>query len=257
MAGADRVTTRSRCRAARAVPGMGLHWEVDMTSFIARIAPMLALVAAGWLAYGPAGANLVSLGNGLVYDSDLDITWQADANLSATNTFGVSGFHTIGSHQGLASWDTAQSWIAAMNAAKYKGFDDWRLPRFSNPDGSFCVGYSCTGSEFGHLFYDELGGQAGHSINTTHNAQYGLFSNIDDWWYWTDFRYQDSPNPPYYRGGTFDMAFGDQAATLFTDNAVALWAVRNGGVPEPATLWLVALGLAAAVVGRRAVRPQA
>lgn len=219
--------------------------ETMMTRLIAQAVRTLVPLLSGLTFCGVAGASLISLGNGLVYDSGLDITWQADANLSATNTFGVSGFHSSGSHQGLAAWDTAQDWIAAMNAANYKGHDDWRLPRFSNRDGSYCFGYSCTGSELGHLFYDELSGQAGHSINTSHNAQYALFSDIQDWWYWTDLRYQSSPNPPYYSAGTFDMAYGDQAAIYFVDNYMALWAVRDGGLPmpEPGTFVLVGFGL--------------
>ena len=37
------------------------------------------------------------------YDDVLDITWLADADLAASNTFGVSGIDSFG----LMSWDTA------------------------------------------------------------------------------------------------------------------------------------------------------
>jgi hypothetical protein len=55
------------------------------------------------------------LGGQAVYDTDLNITWLADSNLAASNTFGVSGINADGS----MTWDTAQTWIGAMNAANY------------------------------------------------------------------------------------------------------------------------------------------
>ena len=37
----------------------------------------------------------------------------------------------------------------------------------------------------GHLFYNELGGVAGTSIVTLHNANYSLFSNVLPGYYWS------------------------------------------------------------------------
>jgi hypothetical protein len=75
-----------------------------------------------------ANAALISrLGGQAVYDTDFNITWIADANLAASNTFGVAGINASGG----MSWSTANSWIAAMNAdggTGYLGFNDWRLP---------------------------------------------------------------------------------------------------------------------------------
>jgi len=69
--------------------------------------------------------KLIDLGNGLVRDSALNVEWVKNANLAATETFGVQGILS----NGLMGWDTAQEWIAAMNAAGYLGHDDWRMPR--------------------------------------------------------------------------------------------------------------------------------
>ena len=77
---------------------------------------MLSLVCSS------ASADLFDRGGGLIYDDVLDITWLADANLASTNTFGLTG---IGA-DGALNWSTAQSWIAAMNAAAYLGYSDWR-----------------------------------------------------------------------------------------------------------------------------------
>lgn len=132
-------------------------------------------------------ALMASFDGQTVYDSDLNITWLANANLAATNTFGVSGINTNGS----MSWGTAQSWISAMNASKYLGYHDWRLPSTLQPDascqsqdyGSF--GILCTGSDMGHLFYSELGGVATQKISTVHNANYDLFKNFKSDRYWS------------------------------------------------------------------------
>jgi hypothetical protein len=146
------------------------------------------------------------LGGQAVYDTDLNITWLANANLAATNTFGVSGI----SPAGWMNWDTAQSWIGAMNAANYLGYNDWRLPTTLQPDASCAFQYSdgssggigCTGSEMGHLFYSEFGGVAGSSITATHNTNYSLFSNVQADYYWSG-----TEGPPYTDSAWY-FAFG-------------------------------------------------
>jgi len=83
-----------------------------------------------------ANAAFISrLGGQAMYDTDLDITWLTNANLAATNTFGVSG---IGAN-GTMKWDTAHNWIAAMNAdggTGYLGINNWRMPTLKPNDGS-------------------------------------------------------------------------------------------------------------------------
>ncbi len=80
------------------------------------------------------------LGNRLVYDSDLNITWY---DFTGTN----------------GNWDAATNWVTALTV-NYNGtaYDDWRLPSALNSDGSGqCTGYNCTLNELGHLWYTELG----------------------------------------------------------------------------------------------------
>jgi len=75
------------------------------------------------------------LGGQAYYDTVLDITWLADANLAASNTFGVSGIHSWGG----MTWDTAQSWLMAMNAdggTGYLGYNNWRLPTVTPVNGT-------------------------------------------------------------------------------------------------------------------------
>jgi len=205
-----------------------------------------------------ANAALVTrLGGLAVYDTDFDITWIADANLADTNAFGVAGINA----NGTMVWAKANEWITAMNAdsgAGYLGFSDWRLPTTLQPDascdsqlnvGGFDVSFdtNCTGSEMGHLFYDELGGVAETSILTTHNANFDLFSNIQapgpgGVLYWSSREY--APDP-----ATFAWGFGFFKGNQNTDDKGSLnpaWAVRSGdvgAVPIPAAAWLFSSGL--------------
>lgn len=190
---------------------------------------------------GAAQAALESrLGGQAVYDTDLKITWMADANLAATNTFGMTSVPSY------MTWYDANRWIGAMNAAKYLGFDDWRLPQVQ-PGGSGCErsgfsgeGYNCTGSEFGHLFYNELGGIAGQYIGAVHNTNLGLFKNIQ-FHYWSGTEYEPGSSH------AFEFSFFDgywmpsNKGTNFH-----LWAVRTGdvaAVPVPTAAWLMGSGL--------------
>lgn len=118
---------------------------------------VLAVLSAVVVAGTNADAGLRPSATGkTVYDTTLKVTWLADANLSATETFGVKGINP----GGLMSWNTAQNWVTAMNAANYLGHNNWRLPATKQPDaactqktslGSFA--YHCIGSEMGALFY--------------------------------------------------------------------------------------------------------
>lgn len=181
-----------------------------------------------------ASADLFDRGGGLIYDDVLDITWLADANLASTNTFGLTG---IGA-DGALNWSTAQSWIAAMNAAAYLGYSDWRLPVTLDPDSSCTddiagtipsmdpTGLNCTGSEMGQLFYIELGGMAGDYIMTSSDPDLALFSNIQEGLYWSDTEF--APNPlagawHFHFDSGFQNTF-NKLATLFA------WPVHDGDI---------------------------
>lgn len=162
------------------------------------------------------------------YDEDADLTWLADA-----------------SYLGTTGWSGANYYATTINI---NGVTGWRMPvtnRFDSScseQGSFSYGYNCTGSELGNMFYNVLGGVAGSSIETTHNDNYYLFSNIQSSDYWSATEYPlNSTDVAWY----FRFRFGYQDGHPKRSNIYA-WAVHNGdvgSVPIPAAAWLFGSGL--------------
>lgn len=188
------------------------------------------------IASSAASAALMDRGGGMIYDSQRNITWLANANYARTSGFDADG---------LMNWSDAMQWAANLN---YGGYSDWRLPMSVN---SGLNGYDCIGSEMCDLFY-ELGGAAGADLRQTHNDRFALFENIQGGYYWSETTHPiDSEN-------AFNFNF--EGGTQSSDNKVALsrwvWAVRDGdvtAVPEPATAALFLVGLAALYLRRRTI----
>jgi len=211
-----------------------------------------------------ADAALISrLGGQAVYDTDLDMTWLSDANLALTETFGIPrkapGLpeFTFGiQDDGSMNWETANSWIAAMNADQgtgYLGFSDWRLPKVVIPDTCSTggtnpipnMGVACTLSDMGHLFYIEFEATGNTSVFDTGNPdEISKFNNLDGigsrQYIYGDLWEQDTDQVM-----TFQFAYGTQGAINRNFNNWA-WAVRDGdvaAVPVPPALYLFGSGL--------------
>ncbi len=202
-----------------------------------------------------ADAALISAAGGqAVYDTDLDVTWVANANLAASNTFGVVGIDA----NGKMIANTALSWIGAMNAVDgtgYLGFNGWRLPTTLQPDASCSIqdefgsrGFNCTGSEMGHLFYNELGGTAGNRATDSGDPDLALFTNIYNFSnYWSGTHAVN----PSFSDWLFAFNSGNQGSGSRSSTQAVVWAVADGNifsaamVPVPAAVWLFgsALGL--------------
>lgn len=177
----------------------------------------LALATAGLLSSGAVQAALNDRGGGLIYDDVLNITWLADANYART-----SGYDS----DGLMDFSAANTWAAGLS---YGGYDDWRLPSALNQDGSGpCLGFNCTSSEMGHMFYNNLGAIAGSSVLAgTDIANLRLFTNLQPYAYWSGTVYAPDSASEVWR---FSTRFGEQLYVLDSRiNEYYAWAVRPGG----------------------------
>jgi hypothetical protein len=77
-----------------------------------------------------AESALYDRGNGLIYDSDKNITWLQDANTG-----------------GAMTWSSALTWAADLS---YMGITDWRLPSVYDP---YALMGNYDGGELAHLYY--------------------------------------------------------------------------------------------------------
>src|SRR5579864_9505176 len=153
-----------------------------------------ALVAAALVTGGlwplQAGATLVLSPDGAtVYDTVNNVSWLANADLAATNRFGLPlctgpGNQTCVNASGSMRYDAAVAWVQAMNAANYLGHSNWQLPTTPTNDtgcgrtgptgGNF--GFGCTASAFGSL-WNALGVKAPNTAVPIPSNAVGLFSN--------------------------------------------------------------------------------
>jgi hypothetical protein len=235
---------------------------------------------AGVLAVGlavPAQAALFDRGGGLIYDDVLDVTWLQDANLAASNTFGLATGTSLGLYPGDPSgvpgginadghmnWPGARFWIDAMNNANYLGYSDWRLPLIVDVGDDGCnfgfTGTDCgynvlTGSaattvysELASLFSDSLDNLAyfdtsgsGPQAGWEELPDPGPFANLQSYIYWSGAEWADYPSHAWF----FNFSYGNQDVHS-KDSTFYAWAVRPGDViPEPASLGLVGTALGA------------
>ncbi len=116
------------------------NWKLE-TVFLA--------VAVFLFAALPAGATLVDMNDGTIYDTDTQLSWLKDANYAMTSGYKEDAF---------MSWDMAVAWIASLNAGNgFAGLTGWRLPNADLSCAGNSFAYNCTNSEMGHIYYTELG----------------------------------------------------------------------------------------------------
>jgi hypothetical protein len=170
-----------------------------MKSAVKKIA-LAALAVAMSLVPTPSHAELIDNGNGLIYDTVLDITWAQEPAVTPM------------------TWDDAKSYAAELRLG---GVGGWRLPYISvvggegpysgNPvDCSTASEEQCRDNEMGYMFY--------------HN-DLALFPTLNVFTpYWSGT--ESSPD----RAWSFDFGDGSQNGGEGQSDLLLAWAVHEGNV---------------------------
>ena len=200
-----------------------------------------------------ASANLIDRGNGLLYDTVLNVTWLQDANYAKTSGYAATGVDLA---TGKMTWAAANTWAAQLNVG---GLSDWRLATNTPVNGtSFNYNYSFNGttdygyniispkSELAYMYNVNLGlkdyvsatnvSQAstfgvfgngtfnGVNQNSYGQANVGPVNNLQAHAYWSGAEY----SPGSGNAWVFYTHYGYQVNGIYNSYQLYAWAVRSG-----------------------------
>ncbi len=105
----------------------------------------LGIVCSSLLMLGLAStaqATLFDRGNGMIYDSDQDLTWLQDANYAETSGYAATNAENNGSlvyynifTDGRMGWNAALTWVSGLTV---EGYTNWRLPTITDSGTAGC-----------------------------------------------------------------------------------------------------------------------
>ena len=131
----------------------------------------------------------VNPGGQTVYDPVANVTWSANANLAASNGFGLPTCVALGSPKlcvnadGAMNADSASQFVANLNSRAYLGLTSWELPAIAPG----CNGYGCAsaGNPMGELYYGQLGLRQGSPVVDAADVSTGPFHHVVPYLYWS------------------------------------------------------------------------
>lgn len=109
-----------------------------------------------------SNAALIDRGGGLIYDTDLSVTWLQDASYYLNH--GGTGDEADLTYWGARYYVESLQYYDPVRDITWS--ESWRLPKASIDNTYPSQGYNIINSEMGHLFYESLDNQAGSLQNS-------------------------------------------------------------------------------------------
>jgi hypothetical protein len=193
------------------------------------------------------------LGNRLIYDTDLNITWYDFTNSSSPS-----------------SWYSHLEWASGLTV-NFGGvvYDDWRLPTtaiIEDPpihryDGTTTYGFNISSSEMGHLFYVELGNLGRYDASGFDRGPDNRLLNTGPFTDLQPHSYYSGTSTGPFVSAYFQFSSGEQyqaAKEALGGTGLYSIAVREGNViPEPASLSMLLVACGMLLERRRLSRKKA
>jgi len=219
--------------------------QIPASNLVAAGAAQLTVVSPtpGGGTSGALAFTIVPASGFVVRDAGAGVSWLADADLPASNRFGIpqcSAAVSTGciNASGSMNYQAASAWVAAMNAAQYLGHSNWQLPAFPDVDSTCSFtgphgepfGWGCTNSGLGRLYYMVLGLKSPNTAVPMPNSVTGPFTNFQPFLYWS------GTVPPDSTGrSTFSFNIGFHGSNTLPNYMYVLPMIqgRIPGTPTP------------------------
>lgn len=198
-----------------------------------RLIVAITAIIIGIIFTSSARATLIDRGNGLIYDDDRGITWMQYTNTALDTGYCINYPSRCTDIHGLMTKEQAEQfvdWFNNMyNPPWPSGSSNWRLPFTPAYPDTTCSqdyneGYGCTNSEFGHLYYVELGNSPAEGGLTNRGPFIDIEIGLN---YWTNWDFVSPGAPP--ESITFKFRTGLQYRSTNTESHY-VWLVHDGDV---------------------------